>query len=421
MLATHPQKPRCSNKNLQQLEELSPPTYGPSNGQSKPDSATIHLIGEFSYNNFEGKGRAILKRLPFPREREFRNGKPPAEHNGPPQLNASKERKADYSHGPLNTNPNGPHTNSSRPKKPLMRERFKIWEKATVTSSLTTTPAAAVTPPPSKGERTKALPERRTVSIGQHVLPNLDPVAASAPTNDRPSINSNPMTEQRDTCGERQGGVGLSAAPPIRPDVGQVRPTGNRDDNFEGATPSEEAGSPGTSMGALHEPDERSASLAGVVVSGHQELLDDSLQNHENIVLPVNLPMIYRLGQGLYVGKMQEITPPWDMAIKWQNDVRVRLVQDLIPLALGLPRSNNSDDLIIEPELCMTGATTGKSLTVRLEPTVWIRCGGKVGRKAVRKAVSHLDYLHAFSRGPVQVQLRGPRLASNEQNNLSST
>jgi hypothetical protein len=303
-----------------------------------------------------------------------------------------------------------------------MRERFKLRKRATIPSSLTTTSAAAVTHPPSKGGGTKALPEREAVSIEQHVPPNLDSPAASAPTgNDRPSINNNPVTEQRDACRERQEDIGLSGAPPIRPDVGQAKPIENREDHFERATPSGEASSLRTRMEALHEPDGRNTNLASMVVSGHQELLDDSLQTDENIVLPIDSPMIYHLGRGLYAGKMQEITPPLSTAIKWQNDIRVRLVQDLIPVALGLPWSNNSDDLIIEPELCMTGTTIGKSLTVRLEPTIWIRCGGKVGRRAVRKAISHLDYLHAFSRGQIQVQLRGPRLASHEQNNLSAT
>jgi len=100
MPAAQLQKPRCSNENLQQLKELNPPTYDPS---------TIHIIKEVNRISFEEKGRAILKRFLFLREREVLNGKPPPERDGPPQLNASKEQKEDYSHGPLNT-PNSSST-----------------------------------------------------------------------------------------------------------------------------------------------------------------------------------------------------------------------------------------------------------------------------------------------------------------------
>jgi hypothetical protein len=109
MLATQPKKPRYSDKKIQQLKELSPPAYDPSNSQSKPDSTTIHLVKEVSHRSFEEKGRAILKGVLSLREREA-NGKPPPERNGPPQLNVSKEQKEDYIHEPLNTNPSSSHT-----------------------------------------------------------------------------------------------------------------------------------------------------------------------------------------------------------------------------------------------------------------------------------------------------------------------
>ncbi|KAH0559901.1 hypothetical protein GP486_003584, partial [Trichoglossum hirsutum] len=352
MLAARPQRTRHSNNNFEQLKGLSPPTCNPSNVQSKLDSTSIHIIKKVSRSSLGEKGRAILRRILL-REREVNEKLPPGS-NGSTQLNASENRRriivTDLGMPTLTARTRyGFHSNSSWGEETCDTRTFWAPEEGS-NPRPSSDPGLCRYAPPPNGRGTKDLPEQQAVLIEQHVPPNLV-LAASVPTEgDHPSANSTPVPEQQDACRKRQGVT----------------------------------------------------SLDGVVFSGRQGLPDDSLPTDENIVLPVDSPIIYYLGHGLYVGNMQEVTPPRDTVTRWENDIRVRLVQDLIPVALGLPWSNTSGDPIIEPELHMAGTTTGKSLTVRLEPTVWIWCGGKTSRRAVTKAVAHLDYLHTFSKSRVQ-------------------
>ncbi|PVH93713.1 hypothetical protein DM02DRAFT_619097 [Periconia macrospinosa] len=126
--------------------------------------------------------------------------------------------------------------------------------------------------------------------------------------------------------------------------------------------------------------------------------------------VPITSPDIY-LEDGIYVGKLRELPPSTTADIAWTTTVRSRLITDLRPVLASLPRTLPRYQTTIELELCMAGRKKFGKTTVRLKPMIWVRCGGKSCKNAVRVALEDLSYLHAF---PYHVSLDAPRVAASK-------
>lgn len=128
---------------------------------------------------------------------------------------------------------------------------------------------------------------------------------------------------------------------------------------------------------------------------------------HTSIALVTSL---YVVDEGLYMGGLRDFPPPPEIEFTWSTTIRSRLITDLRPVLASLPSSLARDATTVELELCMSGRNTAGSTTVHLKPTIWVRCGSKQAKKAVRAALADLSYLHAF---PLHITLEAPRFASN--------
>lgn len=154
------------------------------------------------------------------------------------------------------------------------------------------------------------------------------------------------------------------------------------------------------------------------VVDHQQKPRTPSNQIASGVILTIDIasPEIYQRDKNFYVGKMRDLHCPPEVETEWTRSIRPRLIKDLLPVLQSLPRSMASKETMIEPDLCMAGYAPGKATEVQLSPTVWIRCGSKKCRKVIRQAVNDLNYLHSFSRGTVEVRVRGPRPAASSNN-----
>jgi hypothetical protein len=139
-----------------------------------------------------------------------------------------------------------------------------------------------------------------------------------------------------------------------------------------------------------------------------------SIDNH-CVTVPINSSSIYcwNTERKIYIGKLKDISPPKAMETEWVNNIRVQLLSDLRMVIQSLPRSLSKEKTTVEPELYMVGEANDQSDSVELKPTVWIRCGSRKCKKAVAEAVDDLKYVHAFSKGRVQIHRGAPRLASS--------
>jgi hypothetical protein len=124
------------------------------------------------------------------------------------------------------------------------------------------------------------------------------------------------------------------------------------------------------------------------------------------ITVPIDSPSIYLLEDGTYVGKLGDLSPPATAEATWLSSTRQRLITDLRPVLISLPKSLSQNEEIIELELCMSGRVDAALDTVQLSPSIWIRCGSKRCRDDIRKAVADLSYLRPFQ---VHLRLGAPR------------
>ncbi|KAL1633086.1 hypothetical protein SLS56_003157 [Neofusicoccum ribis] len=110
----------------------------------------------------------------------------------------------------------------------------------------------------------------------------------------------------------------------------------------------------------------------------------------------------------LYAGKLKQMPPPEDLEKEWREHVRPRLAVDVLTVIEKLPKSLTRNETVVELELCMAGYAKENDLKVDLRPTVWLRCGSKKCRKAVRSAVQPLAYLNDFVNKRIEIRCRGP-------------
>ncbi|KAF2728232.1 hypothetical protein EJ04DRAFT_569684 [Polyplosphaeria fusca] len=132
--------------------------------------------------------------------------------------------------------------------------------------------------------------------------------------------------------------------------------------------------------------------------------------NEHCVTVSKTSPNLQHFDKDIWIGKLREHPPPEALEAVWLEEIRIRVVNDLQPVIQLLPRSTSPLHAIIEPDFCMTGTSGEHSDSVKLRPTVWIRCGSKRCKKVVKAAIEDMDYLHRF--GSVQVHLRAPILAS---------
>lgn len=130
------------------------------------------------------------------------------------------------------------------------------------------------------------------------------------------------------------------------------------------------------------------------------------------VTVPRSSPSIYLLAKRVYVGRLRDIELPSMLEEEWQINVRDRLINDLRPVVEKILPHVSRHGAIIEPILCMTGEEDPGSANVQLRPTIWIKCGSRRCKNAIRQEVQHLAYLQAFSKGRVQVHLGAPIYAS---------
>jgi hypothetical protein len=136
---------------------------------------------------------------------------------------------------------------------------------------------------------------------------------------------------------------------------------------------------------------------------------EDSSSYGTNI--PVSSNQLLRISKETYVGILKEWSPPFNIEHEWDEQIRPKLLLDLQPALRYLPRDIPCEKTMFEAELCMVGQLKGRATTVDLKPTVWITCRSRRCKKAIRVEVRCLSYIRLFSQGPVQVRIRGPRLA----------
>jgi len=136
---------------------------------------------------------------------------------------------------------------------------------------------------------------------------------------------------------------------------------------------------------------------------------EDSSSYGTNI--PVSSNQLLRVSRETYVGILREWSPPFDIEHEWDEQIRPKLLLDLQPALRCLPRDMPCEQTMFEAELCMVGQLNGRATTVDLKPTVWITCRSRRCKKAIKVEVKRLSYIRLFSQGPVQVRIRGPRLA----------
>lgn len=121
------------------------------------------------------------------------------------------------------------------------------------------------------------------------------------------------------------------------------------------------------------------------------------------------------------MGKILECPPPAALSTQWQDEVRARLLADLVLVLQKLPSSLARHKTIVEPELCMLGTVSKTLRLVELKPTIVIRCGSKRCQRAILRAVLELDYLKAFSKNRILVHHQPPRLAGEKVDVALST
>jgi hypothetical protein len=131
--------------------------------------------------------------------------------------------------------------------------------------------------------------------------------------------------------------------------------------------------------------------------------------NSSTISILITSKALHSPEKGLYVGLLKEIAPSGELQRKWLTTVRGRLVNDLRPVLSSLPLSLDRSETVIELDLCMSGRVENKSDTVRLKPTIWIRCGSIRCRRDISAAMKDLTYLGEFI---VEIHLHAPHLAS---------
>ncbi|KAF2685155.1 hypothetical protein K458DRAFT_486797 [Lentithecium fluviatile CBS 122367] len=123
------------------------------------------------------------------------------------------------------------------------------------------------------------------------------------------------------------------------------------------------------------------------------------------ITISKSSPFLYYLTDGIFLGKLRDLPPPATAETAWLS-TRNRLITDLRPVLAS--KSLPLDETMIELELCMSGRADAASDQVRLNPSIWIRCGSKRCREDIRKAVADLSYLRGVQ---IHFRLDAPRFA----------
>jgi hypothetical protein len=100
--------------------------------------------------------------------------------------------------------------------------------------------------------------------------------------------------------------------------------------------------------------------------------------------------------RGIFVGKLSELPPPERLQLEWRQMIRPQLVKDLVTVIALLPSSLTRSDTMVEPQLCMIGASFEGHSRVTLIPTIWICCGSRLCHEAVKQAVATISYLPQF-------------------------
>jgi hypothetical protein len=162
-------------------------------------------------------------------------------------------------------------------------------------------------------------------------------------------------------------------------------------------------------LGVIATPREQTASdvLTATATDPNSNTAVDLEPPAYAVAISADSPHLYRLEDGTYMGKLEDLSPPATLEITWSSKTRKRLITDLQPILTSLPRSLSRDERIIELELCMSGRAD-TSNRAQLSPSIWIRCGSKRCRDEIRKAVADLSYLRVFQ---VHVRLDAPRFA----------
>ena len=152
---------------------------------------------------------------------------------------------------------------------------------------------------------------------------------------------------------------------------------------------------------------------------GHLDIAKPQASNIDTDVRWVHgdSPSLFIPIRGTAVGKRSYHPPPKDVEKSWIEDIRPRLVRDLLAVLQTLPSSLRREETAIEPELCMSGTVVKARILVALRPTIWIRCGSRLCQTAVQRAVADLDYLRQYQ---IHVTLHSPH-ADHKANPLSIT
>lgn len=120
--------------------------------------------------------------------------------------------------------------------------------------------------------------------------------------------------------------------------------------------------------------------------------------------------MVFPVAKRLYQGSIKDIPVPSDLHVRWVESIRPRITDDVLPILAELRRPGRR----FEPDFCMMGRTKRGDTSVKLRPTVCIRCGNKKAAKVVKDSIKDLAYLNAFSRGFVEVFVGPPELSNSD-------
>lgn len=154
------------------------------------------------------------------------------------------------------------------------------------------------------------------------------------------------------------------------------------------------------------------ATTAPTPLSPSSTLCADVIGDPTALVVSRSSPKVYRLPKGVWVGKLRECPVPMAIYEQWQDQIQLRLIEDLRQaISLQQPPLTGLKG-IAEVELCMASDGSNHTSEALLLPTVMISCGGKRCKKVVTDAVESLIYMKHFCNGRVQVHLGAPVLAS---------
>lgn len=127
----------------------------------------------------------------------------------------------------------------------------------------------------------------------------------------------------------------------------------------------------------------------------------------------------------LYIGT-SKIEIPSDIIQSWESDKREQLKIDLADVISDIRRkaadrkSKESESNVV-CEIRMSGYAARGSLTVTLEPCLWILCGSKWAANMIKEKVKDYTWIQSFVPGPVQVHGRGAVWGTSSESELDIT